>query len=416
MTFTDILGRDIRIEWHEAVALVLDVAARMGAGAAAGRVPGLHQVELLSSGQVEIHGGDSSEPVERLAQMLQVLLEHSDPPVQLRLLLSPAHESVAAYAASLEFFERPDRTAILQALYSRASTAPRVAADDDLAALGEFPAEGSGETETKRPARAGKADKQPREKRPPLSPRGRRVVRAAAALTLMTAAAGALYAGRAESSSPMSGAAAMMSGGISGVASAVESAVSAIGERVGAAPAEPTPAEPVEAGATKPSRKSPPAARRNTRKPQVVAAGFRGPVPVPLPRPGLSAFDFYKLPGLVAAPPKPIAASAPLAGVETVTPSPESVVYSPGSRGVKPPIAVRPNLPSELPPGLPASAITRIDILIRPDGTVEAVKLLDPPRTVHDWMLLSAAKAWQFHPAMRAGVPVTYRQTLRVAR
>ena len=58
----------------------------------------------------------------------------------------------------------------------------------------------------------------------------------------------------------------------------------------------------------------------------------------------------------------------------------------------------------------------RIELLIMPDGTIESVKLLDPPKTVHDWMLLSAAKAWLFHPARKDGVPVRYRKTVWVVR
>jgi hypothetical protein len=54
--------------------------------------------------------------------------------------------------------------------------------------------------------------------------------------------------------------------------------------------------------------------------------------------------------------------------------------------------------------------------MILADGTVESVRLLDRPRDIHASMLLSAAKSWQFHPAMKDGVPVRYRKTVWVAR
>jgi len=48
-------------------------------------------------------------------------------------------------------------------------------------------------------------------------------------------------------------------------------------------------------------------------------------------------------------------------------------------------------------------------------GTVESVRLLKAPRSVHDSMFLSAAKAWQFQPALKDGFPVRYRKTVWIA-
>ena len=42
------------------------------------------------------------------------------------------------------------------------------------------------------------------------------------------------------------------------------------------------------------------------------------------------------------------------------------------------------------------------------DGTVEWVRLIGHPQTVHDTMWLSAVKAWQFQPAFEDGIPVRY--------
>jgi hypothetical protein len=49
------------------------------------------------------------------------------------------------------------------------------------------------------------------------------------------------------------------------------------------------------------------------------------------------------------------------------------------------------------------------------DGTVESVKLLGKRHTVHDAMMLSAAKAWEFQPALKDGHPVKYRKTVWMA-
>jgi hypothetical protein len=46
--------------------------------------------------------------------------------------------------------------------------------------------------------------------------------------------------------------------------------------------------------------------------------------------------------------------------------------------------------------------------VIAPDGLVERVYLRTTPRDIHEFMLLSAAKAWRFEPALRDGRPVRF--------
>ena len=76
---------------------------------------------------------------------------------------------------------------------------------------------------------------------------------------------------------------------------------------------------------------------------------------------------------------------------------------------------MRPQLPRELPPDVNRTELRLIELVISPLGTVESVKLIGDPRNVHDSMLLSAAKAWVFRPAVKDGVPVRYRKTVSVA-
>jgi hypothetical protein len=93
----------------------------------------------------------------------------------------------------------------------------------------------------------------------------------------------------------------------------------------------------------------------------------------------------------------------------------DPAIYSPRSEGVSSPVAVRPQLPRELPPDVNRSELRLIELVISPIGTVESVKLIGVPRNVHDSMMLSAAKAWVFRPAVKDGVPVRYRKTVSVA-
>jgi hypothetical protein len=219
--------------------------------------------------------------------------------------------------------------------------------------------------------------------------------------------AGAIYAGRAEGSSPIaSDLTGKVAKGVSGVTSAVGSAVSAIGERVGIGGSAGE-AAPVEAA-------NPPAPTATASKTKRSGAAAP-PTAVPeLQRASLSAFDLDALAVPVVQTESVVVVAEPSA--EAPAGPPEPVVYSSSSQGVSAPVGFRPQLPKELPAGVRPEDLTRIELMILTDGTVESVKLLDQPRDIHASMLLSAAKTWQFHPAMKDGVPVRYRKTVWVAR
>ena len=70
------------MEWHEGVALVRGVAARLlDASGQAPAVPELHHIEISAAGQVNVTGGTiASEPVRRLGQLLQATLGHTEAP------------------------------------------------------------------------------------------------------------------------------------------------------------------------------------------------------------------------------------------------------------------------------------------------------------------------------------------------
>jgi hypothetical protein len=91
----------------------------------------------------------------------------------------------------------------------------------------------------------------------------------------------------------------------------------------------------------------------------------------------------------------------------------EAAVYSGTDPGVVPPQSVYPKLPSN-PPGVPAAGQTVLDLLISIDGRVEHVRLRTPPRDIHEFMLVSAAKAWRFDPATVHGRPVRFRHSMAI--
>jgi len=182
----------------------------------------------------------------------------------------------------------------------------------------------------------------------------------------------------------------------------------AVGTLVGSKPPPPTPAM---ASAPNPSTeakmaatKAPPRPRpRRTSKPAAVAA-----VPTPEPAP------------VAVAPPAPVAIAA-----AAFEPAPATVrggpvldeavdVFTAADSTVTPPVIVRPVLPKELPPGVPASQVGTIELVVDEQGDVLHVKLVSPANRFHERMLVSAAKMWKFRPAYKDGIPVRYKTRVRL--
>jgi hypothetical protein len=80
-------------------------------------------------------------------------------------------------------------------------------------------------------------------------------------------------------------------------------------------------------------------------------------------------------------------------------------VYSSADAEVRPPTLMRPQLPT-LPE--PTARTSYYEILVDENGGAAAVKLVSPVRRYYDGMLVAAAKAWTFKPAVRDGRPVKY--------
>ena len=152
----------------------------------------------------------------------------------------------------------------------------------------------------------------------------------------------------------------------------------------------------------------------------VAASGRRGPrEPLPAQAVPVLVYDLDIKPSMVsssggeaAAIPAPAVTDA---AVPTSNGGPETDTFTPADTDVVPPIGIRPQLPRELPRHVRTEQLTRIELLVAADGTVEMVKLVSSPRTVHDSMWLSAIKAWQFQPAMKDGRPVRYLKTVWIA-
>ena len=109
-------------------------------------------------------------------------------------------------------------------------------------------------------------------------------------------------------------------------------------------------------------------------------------------------------------------ATEPVQTYEIIASEPGSstsdLIYSRADSEVTPPRQVYPALPAEPPTAYLKRALTLVDLVIAPDGLVERVHLRTPPRDIHEFMLLSAAKAWRFQPALLDGRPVRFRHSV----
>lgn len=401
LRLSDVLGRSVVVEWFEAVAIVREVAERLQDG-----VPELDQVQISPDGNVSVTGtARKDDPVRRLGQLLQVCLVQAEPPVQLRLAASqatapePAFTSVRELSEALAYFERPNRSAVLRQLYQRAESAPSsaMAQTPTLDAIAPLQLE---------PGK--KAGTRPLPPTPRPSRRGVLALAAGVVLVVTTTTYSRLSPGVA-TTSDVSGIVVKAS---DAVGATLVKGISAVSESVGLgrlAPAETSPSMAAAAAIKPQPSATEPARRRPVNRPSPASVPFKlfdleatGPMavgsPVSLPTIGAAATG-----GLSAA-------------VNTPAPQLDETIYSAADPAIAPPIGVRPQLPRVLPDDISQDRLSQIELIVQPDGTVGSVKLLGRRRSVPEAMLLSAAKAWQFKPALKDGRPVKYRKIVWLVR
>jgi TonB family protein len=359
LTLHEIVSRNTPLEWFESVALVqaaCATAARDHAEGLAPRIPDLAGILVSSDGTVALEdpGEQRESPMFRAGTVLNALLPAGRTPAPLQLVAlgaispKPQYASLADLSRALDYFERPDRQGVVSAVYHRAQQLPP-ASVQPLAAY----AAGSAAARVA-------VDAAP-------WPWLRAAAWTAAGLVLVTSLAAAVWF---VMWTPPPGTKKTFTG-------AVVSAVEAVQRQLGSnppAPIEPTPL-PNPAAAGRATAK----ADTKTRRRPTVEQAPRGP----------------ETDDVVYAEQAPGAQFDP--------------VYSAADADVRPPVAIRPNLPSAPPPGVRRDELTRVEVVITAAGEVESVRLLGGPRQVLDSMMLSAVKTWKFRPAMRNGNPVAYR-------
>jgi TonB family protein len=391
-TLAHVLNPAFARSWHEAVALVQELAATLGPVLT---VPSPEDVFLDESGTLTLGFGSESagNPVTSLARLLEQLLEGVSAPPELLALAtenaqgSPVHATVSALSRALAFYERPDRATEIKAVVAR------LAASQATSETNAVVAELREKIETKPPP--------PTVKRPSRRPTPLQL--AGGALLLLAVAGGIALTRmpRAQSAGPS-----VVKQAQKTLSQAISKGVSALGGGTKATIVleAPDPNSPAVRERVRVASES----RRRT--------GVMSGVPArrTAPTPGTSA-PSATIPAansdvVVTVEDLPSPGAAPSSSIARPTP-PSSDVFSPADPHVLPAKLVRSQLPTAPPPG-PLTGY--FEVLINETGTVDEVRLISPGHRFHDRMLVSAAKAWKFRPAMFNGQPVKYRMRIAI--
>ncbi|MFB3855234.1 MAG: hypothetical protein ACE148_15625 [Vicinamibacterales bacterium] len=410
VTLADLRAREVFLHWAEAVAITRALIELCPRGDEAGnRVPEAHEVQISADGTLSILGlGPSAkDAVQRIARIFDGMVAEHDLPVQLRLVAVTAlaasgpYDSLMALHEALGPFERPNRMAQIASAYERYRVA-LAAKPQPIGQAEPPPPQPAVRLSTKTQASAGQ-------------PFWRRKRVALAVVAAVVAAGGAWWLLSA------SGAAGTFDvrhvpSAVTRTASAVTAAVAAgaqdlaarvgIGRTSGAAAGQRRPeAAPEPAAAPPPPRRPGPDAAGTLRSRTIVPRTsfvFQAPAPPIQPSPPLLAATAPMEPE-----PEPEAAPPP--------PPPDlSIIYSASDPDVQPPVLLRPQMPVDPPPGRRLEDMPLVEIVVSEYGEVESVKLLTPPRAPNDIMMLSAAKAWLFQPAICNGAYVRSRTLVRI--
>ena len=383
----DLLARDVVPQWFEGVALVQLICRQLrGQGLENAGFPRPEQILIATGGSVTLTGGSDENPVEAAAHVLG-LMAGSDVPVRLRLSIGQAtahdggYASLAEFSEALAYFERPNPEAIVEGFRQRAIAAVRREVAPPPVRVEAAPV---------------------REKqsapRPVAAPsRVSRLALFAATFSAVACASIWLIGHRVTNDQIAVAATAEQT-------ESPEPAKHARAKNPTVAPAQPHSVPSLNAPATdsKDARASAPKSISEAApKLQVVATTLSYEYPESLPVAAVSQFSASTELSFVT--------SDPLVVVDPIDRVSDRI-YSQADAQVTGPVSVYPKLPNE-PPG-PRIGRTLLELTIAADGLVERVRMLSAPRNIHEFMLVSAAKAWRFEPARLDGRPVRFRQTL----
>jgi len=403
--------------WHEAVAVVQEVASQLTPGLA---VPAPEDLLFENNGSLVFgFGSESNEPpVVSLGRLLQELLSNVEAPAGLRDLASenakptPAHVTVEGFSRALAFYERPNRANDLSAVEARLRAGrPAEPSQTEFDRLRERVSRKAEEDHAEeKPAKATEGKDEPRQ----LSRRQRALIGAASAAVVLLIA----LAGFARGARDTVGATSVLDRTEQVLADKISAGLDRMAGVAAPAAAQaqtaeaPAPENGADARSSADDVPTPTTGRPSSRDIPLsrhagasssVAPRSRGAAP----EHSASSSPMAPVPALPPSSEAPISVAPP----PPVLPMPpgvanESAVYSRADPGVQPPAFLRPQMPKDPPPGVNTGYF---DIVVNEAGDVQQVQLVSPTRQFQERMLMAAAKAWKFRPATLNGQPVKYR-------
>jgi hypothetical protein len=415
ISLADVLALRVPVHWTEAVAVIEELCLVLLTDGEPSAIPEPESVTITAQGTVLVRlGAAGSRDVDAIGRMLNALLDPVTTPIPLRLFVahsigSDKYRSLQAFAEGLAYYGRPDRQELIQELYRRCLNSEETLAEEVPPVVPAFDA----------PITPSVAAEEPVAKK-------RRMPRwalVAAALLLLLLLVPFVMARRPVTTDAL---APVRSLG-NAAASAVSTAVQGVQEFLRPQPAvsAKVEAEPVERAEPTPRRRgaaetpgSTPRPSPSTQDMRLVAVAELPAVPGTIDGgalPTLASEPSVLLPvqsgtiaeGALALP----AAPAPVAPAPVVR-APDPMVYTSSSLDVQPPVIYSPKLPP-LPAADPFwQGTNTMELLIDELGEVRQARLTSRPVRLSDMMLLSPAKTWKFHPALKNGQPVKYRLTM----
>ena len=386
----ELLARQVDVQWFEGVAVVQAICRQLLAKrAVSDEFPGPTQIGLSADGAVWIFDTTSTEAVPAAAHLLAGLLS-DDVPVRLRLAVSQATgqgstiESLREFSETLGYFERPAPEEIVRNLFERAMLVGIRKQDDE-------PGVADSGSEEKRQAAA-------RLSRNTKAMLRRAAIAAAAAIMIAAASWAVLIAAR---SGPVSAAFTGLKEAVAGAPEARLNQPSGSPEEIAAKDTTPPRRQPAHGSTATNSGRS-----GETRKERGASLGLRIPSLVPALTSVMSPTPLLDAPNATEPQQTEVIVAS---GRQQSALNP---IYSRSDSDVTPPRQIYPALPAEPPAASMKRNLTVVDLVIAPDGVVERVHLRTAPRDVLEFMLLSAAKAWRFEPALLDGRPVRFRYSV----
>lgn len=399
----DLVGRKMPVAWFESVAITQELVATVLATSRLQdvRVPELKHIALSPDGAVELLADGPAWPssVHRAGLVLLALTPEEELPLQLRLLVleevspRPRLAALAELHTELAFYERPDRRAIVRAVFDRFVNL--------------------GESEGQTPVPAPLLEPQAPRRRVPAPRTARRLAIAACAVAIAAVSLWAVWAWQRPQG-------AWLRSGVAGASTATASAVrkartvanSGLEAARRFAGLQPTPvvtSPPVPSGAAPAGE-----GERAAGAPLLVGRPIGATIPAEegavAPQAGLASVPdsgVWRAIGWVPGSP-----TEPLAGEgDPRSPSP---VYSSASPAVRGPDLVTPKVRRGLPAGTRVEDLPEVEMVVSAAGEVESARFVSTMRGIKAAAMLSAVKAWRFQPATLDGNPVRYRLRIRL--